>query len=738
VRPEARRLITTATRGVDDKAAKPNAADDLICEEIRENYLLWQQQDAEFLKNADEELEFAAGEHWKDHDRDKRQELQAQDRSAFTIDLINPSVELVVNQTRINKRSAKFIPVDEDADDKTAEVRQGLYRNIERESRAAVARETAYDYAVRVGRGYYRVLIEDEPGLTFNKRIAIRRIDNLHAVAIDQAGIEADYSDAEWGMIWDDIPIRQFRAEHGDIPDLDTQGLALPEGPERDTWFRKSHVRRVEYFRRNWFMRRIAKLPPGFQVNGRQFCEAKDVPQGVAPVAFLNKRDYKIQKFRASGTQILDREDWKGRWVPIIVVVGREVFRGRKAKIHSGMVRPAMDLSRVHDYMESRLVDEVALSPLPHMFAAEGQLSPGQEKIVSKINRHPWTVITYTIKTDKEGRALPAPAWISPSPNIAAVVAGAAHAKDNLQRVLSTYSPQLGAIQGDQSGKAIREVKDQGDVTHASFPDNLTRAQLQEARVVNDLMDYVYNEPQAITITQLDETTKQILINQPHTDPDTGEEKHYLFGSGKYDVALEIEQAYPTRLAEASDKLLDMAKVIPSLPIRAPDLLIQAIGLPGLLGEKIKDRLRPADIDDKNPLPPVAQAKIAQAQQVIQHLTQALNETSQIITQKRIELGSAEHQTLMKVMGTLIAADFKYGSEEAQLKFKSFLQLAQGREAQLEQSPETANPEATPPQSQPAPAPPAGANGAPPLPGMPPGPPAGPPPGQPPPGAPPV
>jgi len=243
-------MITTATRGVDDKAAKPNAADELICEEIRENYLLWQQQDGEFLKNADEELEFAAGEHWKDHqaNKDVRQELQSQGRSAFTIDLINPSVELVVNQTRINKRSAKFIPVGEEADEKTAEVRQGLYRNIERESRAAVARETAYDYAVRVGRGYYRVLIEDEPGLTFNKRIAIRRIDNLHAVMIDQTCLEADYSDAEWGAVWDDLSIRQFRNEHGNIADLDTQGLALPE-PDREPWFTKNHVRRIEYFR---------------------------------------------------------------------------------------------------------------------------------------------------------------------------------------------------------------------------------------------------------------------------------------------------------------------------------------------------------------------------------------------------------------------------------------------------------------------------------------------------------
>lgn len=715
-------LTTTATRGADDKAAAPNADDSLICEEIRERYRLWQQQDAEFLKNSDDELEFASGEHWKDYEKgssDVRQELQGMGRSAFTIDLINPSVELVVNQVRINKRSAQFIPVGDDADDKTAEVRQGLYRNIERESRAAVARETAYDFAVRVGRGYYRVLIEDEPGLTFDKRIMIRRIIDLHAVAIDQNCIEPDYSDAEWGMLWDDLSVREFRAEHGDISNLDTSGQSLPE-PDREPWFRDNKIRRCEYFRRVWRTDRIAKLPDGAKVKNSSYCLAADVPPGVMPVAFMNKRAYKIQRFRASGTQILDREDWPGLWIPIIVVVGREVFRGRKPKIHSGMIKPAKDVSIVHDYMESRLVDEVALSPLPHMVAATGQLSGPQEAIVQSINRHPWTVITYTPKNAPDGTPLPPPHWESPSPNVAAVVAGAAHAKDNLQRVLSTYSPQLGQIQGDQSGRAIREVKDQGDVTHASFPDNLSRAQLHEARIVNDLMDSVYNEPRAVTISQIDESTKQVLINQPHTDPDTGEQKHYLFGSGKYDVTLSIEQAYPTRMAEASEKLLDMAKVIPSLPIRAPDLLIQAIGLPGLLGEKIKDRLRPADVDDKSPLPPIAQAKLAQAQQLIQHLTQALNETSEIIKQKRLELGSAERQTIIKVVGALIAADFKYGSEEAQLQYKSALQMLAARSAELEQSQETANPEppgAQAPQVTPGPNP-----GAPPPPNAPPSP----------------
>lgn len=703
-------LTTTATRTEADPAASAEAGDNLILQEMRERYLLWQDQDSEFLHNSDEELEFGAGDHWhnEEDNKDVRKELQSKGRSAMTIDLLNPSIELVVNPMRINKPMPKFMPVGEGAQKATAEVRQGLYRNIDRESRAAVARETAHDFAVRCGRGYYQILIEDEEGLNFDQRIRIQRIDDLGATMIDQTCIEPDYSDAEWAGIWDDLHPREFRNQYGDIvKDLDVGGVSIPE-PEREIWFNatKNVIRRLIYYRRLWFTVEVAKLEPGHtDAQGRPvtFLKRADAEaQGLKIVATKKKRDYRIQRFEASGSQILRRMDWPGRWIPLVVMVGREVFRGRrKKKIHSGMIRPAMDVVRVHNFAESRLIDEVALAPLPHMMAAEGQLDPTQQALVNSINTHPWSVITYAVKAGPGGQPLPAPAWVSPSPNLAAVVAAAAHAKDNLQRVLNTYSPQLGQMQSDQSGKAIREVKDQGDISHAAFPDNATRALLHEARIVNDLMDHVYSDVRAITITEPDDNTKRILINQEYTDEQTGEKFHHIFGSGKYDVAMGTEQAWPTRLAEASDKILDMAKVVPGLTEKAPDLIVEAIGLPGLLGQKIADRMRPPGYDDKNPLPPVAQQKISQMQTMVGMLTKEIGHLTDIINQKRLELGSAERQVLLKIMGTLIAADFKYGSEEAQLKFQAFVEMMKQRNAELQADEETANPEENKP---PAPA----------------------------------
>src|SRR5689334_11518904 len=118
-------LTTTVTRGKEDPAATDNAADALIVDEMRERYLQWEEEDFEFLNNSDEEFEFAAGNHWMDrkNNLDKGVELQNRGRSAMTIDLLNPSIELVVNPMRINKPAAKMMPVGDGATKATAEVR---------------------------------------------------------------------------------------------------------------------------------------------------------------------------------------------------------------------------------------------------------------------------------------------------------------------------------------------------------------------------------------------------------------------------------------------------------------------------------------------------------------------------------------------------------------------------------------------------------------------------------------
>lgn len=624
-----------------------------VAAELRRHLVEWDSADSEFLKNADFEFDFLAGLQWIDEYGDRRdaaRELERKGRNAFTIDLLTPSVELVVNQIRINKTTATFIPQGGFADRITADVRQGLYRNIERVSKAAIARETAYQMAVSVGRGYERILIEDEEGASFYKKITIQRVDSLQSVAIDPTCLDFTYADAAWAYTFDDLWKDEFRATFGKNADdsdrdLDTLGLSLLDDSAKNFWFPKDKVKVGEYWRRVWKMREVWRCD-----DGNTYWK-EDVPPGVGladvPVNVKSKLDSTLEWRRMTGTQTLEKRIWPGKLIPIVVFIGREVFRGRKPKIHSGMVRAAMAPCRIHNYMVSRTVDEVALSPLPHMFAPEESFSVEQARIVNDINSHPWSVVYYTAKMDDSGRQLPPPQWASPSPNISAVVQATAGAKDDLQRVLNTYAPQLGQQMGQQSGTAINQIKESGDISHAAFADNFNRAMLHEAAIVNELMDVVYTEPQAITITDPDERTRQVLINQEYIDRRSGRKVKHLFGiDAKYGVTIGTGQSYPTRQLEAASRILDLAKAMPEEVAKVMDLLVQDLNIPN--AQKYADRWRPPGFTDDEEGPDITQVT-QQRDQALQLANQAHGLITQLL-QKVEELGNKDAIERLKII----------------------------------------------------------------------------------------
>lgn len=640
-----------------------------VAAELRRNFTEWQSAEAEFLHNAKVELDFLSGKHWVDEQNqsDKQQALWNNGRSAYTIDLLSPSVDLVVNQIRINKLTANFIPLGEGADVATADIRQGLYRNIDRVSHAAIARETGYQFAVSVGRGYERILIEDEDGPTFRKKITIQRVDNLHSIAMDPTCLDFACADAQWGFAFDDLWKDEFKETFGeDVQEpIDSIGLELTDD-DRMLWFPKDKVRVGEYFRKVWKRRDVWKLEDGTE------CWKDEAPDGAEPVKVKSKLDYTLEWRRMTGTQTLEKRVWPGKRIPIVVFVGREIFRGTKRKINSGMVRPAMAPSIINNYMTSRMVDEVALSPLPHMQAVQGQFTPDQKRIVNSINSKPWSVVEQTPMEDSEGRQLPLAQWVSPSPNIGPVVQAQAAAKDDLERVLNIYAPQRGAQVGDTSGKAINAIKDAGDVSHAAFPDNFNRSLTYEAEVVNELMDVVYTDPQAITITQPDEKTVQVLINQEYQDKRTGKKKIHIFGqAGSYGVEVGTGPAYPSRIAEAVQHIIDLVGKSPEEMSKCMDLVVGLL-VPGPIGEKFAARFRPPGFSDPDEGPDIStvmqqrdasQQQLQQADKLIQMLMQKVKELGDKTDTDRLKIFAQMHIAAAKDRSDIIAQAVKAGED---------------------------------------------------------------------------
>jgi len=166
-----------------------------LLETAKRNFRLVQETEAHQREREKEDLRFQIAENqW-----DEAAKEQRKGRPMLSISLLQQPMQLVQNQAASADLGVNIHPISEDADDELAEIKQGLYRRIERDSNASQVRLWAFDRAKQCGRGWYRVMTQwDEDGDDpFDQEIVIKRILYQDCVYMDPAAIEPDFSDAE-------------------------------------------------------------------------------------------------------------------------------------------------------------------------------------------------------------------------------------------------------------------------------------------------------------------------------------------------------------------------------------------------------------------------------------------------------------------------------------------------------------------------------------------------------------
>jgi hypothetical protein len=107
-------------------------------------------------------------------------------RPCLTINKIDAYVRQVTNQQRQQRPRIKVHPVNNEGDLKIAQVIEGITRHIEINSNADTAYDTAFEYAVKMGWGYWRSqLLTTFPKIHFDQEIYIEPIDDPFSVYFD-------------------------------------------------------------------------------------------------------------------------------------------------------------------------------------------------------------------------------------------------------------------------------------------------------------------------------------------------------------------------------------------------------------------------------------------------------------------------------------------------------------------------------------------------------------------------
>jgi hypothetical protein len=171
------------------------------------------------------DLKFLAGEQW---DEATKRARQLEGRPCLTFNRLPTYLHQVTNDQRQNKVGIKVHPVGHGADEKGAEIYQGMIKQIENSSNADTAYDTAVNSAAGIGFGFWRLITEYESPTSFNQVIKYQRIRDALKVYFDPASVEGDGSDAKQCVIVSDMAARRVR------PHLPGQAGRLPHRPDRD------------------------------------------------------------------------------------------------------------------------------------------------------------------------------------------------------------------------------------------------------------------------------------------------------------------------------------------------------------------------------------------------------------------------------------------------------------------------------------------------------------------------
>ena len=566
-----------------------------------------------------DDLKFSSGDQWPVEVQNSRN-LEA--RPCLTINKLDGFIRQVCNQQRQARPRMKAHSMNSAANAKVADILTGIFKHIEVNSDADAAYDTAFEFAVRMGWGYWRVVTDYVRDDSFDQEIYIKPISNPFTVYFDPNSQMPDGSDAETCLITEVMSKKDFRAQY---PNADDGGNFNNRGTgDADAdWIMKEDIRIAEW----WFTERVKTklllLSDGTQVFKDEAPSAELM--AAAGVFVVSERDTvrKLIKWcKLTGLEVLEESTWMGKHIPIVPVYGQQITIDDKRKKY-GLVRMAKDPQRMYNYWRTALTESVALAPKAKWLLAEGQ-DEGHENEWAQANIKAAPVLRYKQK-DIEGQPAPVPTRLQPEAPPAGIVEATSAINNDLQTVVGIFDANQFS-QGNQSGKAIRGQQMQIDMTNYHYYDNLTRSLKQTGRIILDLIPKIYDKERVMRIIGYDNRPEMVTINQRQVDESGVEKILNDVTVGEYDIYMDTGPGYQSKRQEAVESMVPLLQANPELFQAAGDLVFRNMDFPG--ADVIADRLAAmnpmAKIDEKSDIPPQAQMQLMMSQKQIADLQQQI------------------------------------------------------------------------------------------------------------------
>ncbi len=579
---------------------------DSFLKEMREKYERGVNFDQHNVDAGLDDARFAVGRQWDPNVETMRRN---RNKPVLTFNKVMTFVQQVLGERLINETEIRVYP-DKDGTKEVAQIREGLIRNIFKNSDADFARNEAQKYQVIGGQGVFALAVKYSGDDVFEQEICIEAVADPYSAVFDPLSIDPTGADAEYVFLSDDIPLAEYKKRWPKAPEV-SWNTPYNTWNRQGYWISEDTIRIVNY----WSMvtegvKVLAMTIDGITRDVTDWDEAEYYTgrpmQGIPPVAprpegglYLREVPNRFARlYVCSGDQILEGPyDLPISSLPVYRVSGWEINDGDRRE-RWGLVRFIKDPQRFYNFWRSVQAEQLVSAPRNKWLVTQAAIAGYEQKWrASPTNDDPF--LQYN--GDE-----PAPQPISPPAVDQALMEQALTSAQDMKDISGIHEASLGMQGNEVSGKAIMQRQMVSNIGTFIFQDRMRMADERCARNINELIPYIYDTPRIIKILGLNNKTEIVAINGQGQD----------ITLGKYDVTVSVGPATITKRQLAAEQMETFVNAMPQVAPMVMDLIAEAQDWPKAdqFAQRFRQALPPGMIPQDEMTPEMIAAQQQQQQ----------------------------------------------------------------------------------------------------------------------------
>ncbi|MEO9497699.1 MAG: portal protein [Vibrio splendidus] len=506
--------------------------------------------------------------------------LDGAKRPRYTFDFTSSAIEILMGDIEDMDFAVNVKPNGGGADKELAELREGMIRTIENMSNATSTYRNAARRIMRRGFDAWMVRSKYADDFAFEQDLTVEPIANaINRVYTSDDGIKPDNSDSSCTFVLEALSLSDYKEKY-------PKGSKISVDDNSDDIRFDDNQREVIVVAHK-FYRKYTKKQVGLLSNGdvividENFVKIADEMTQMG-ISLVKTKEAKVPKFyhriMDGGGWLSDERETPFSSNPIVTVYGNYEITGKTSeKRYSGIVEKMMDFNRVFNYAKSREIEEGALAPKDFFWATKENAKGHTEKW-ARMNTSSDPVQFYN--PDEENGAIPPQraggAQINPHLN---------QLSADMQMGIQSASNINNAMNGQQAGRmseeALRMQIDRGTGATRKWVNSLVLGIRRTGELLLEAMPYVYDTKRQYTITNMDGTTEDTMLNDEVYDRQSGQMVRLnTLNKGKYAVFCDAGPAFSNKLEAGLRAMLEYAALDPSIVQQGGDVMLNAIDAP--------------------------------------------------------------------------------------------------------------------------------------------------------------